>query len=161
MRASVECRGTRNAEALAEVERMWNKAENVGSQSYVCGYCGNTVASGLGYRNVTAAPAKTIGKILLCSHCSEPTYFPKDAKQIPGVAPGNEVKALPPDVDSLYREARNCVAVSAHTGSVLLSRKLLMNIAVAQGAQVVFLRPSCRSQKPPPPPHLTRTAIAP
>ncbi len=53
---------------------------------------------------------------------------------MPGVAPGYEVKGLPKDVEALYKEARNSVAVSAYTGSVLTCRKLLMNIAVAQGA---------------------------
>ena len=34
-----------------------------------------------------------------------------------------------------YREARNGVSVGAHTSSVLACRKLLMNIAVNQGAE--------------------------
>jgi hypothetical protein len=56
--------------------------------------------------------------------------------QLPGVAPGNEVAHLPQDVASLYREARNAVAASAHTAATLVCRKLLMNIAVAEGAPV-------------------------
>jgi len=42
---------------------------------------------------------------------------------------------LPADIAALYREARNCVSVSSHTSAVLTCRKLLMNIAVAQGAK--------------------------
>lgn len=50
------------------------------------------------------------------------------------MAPGNEIKALPADVEALYKEARNSIAASAHTGAVLLCRKILMNTAVSQGA---------------------------
>ncbi|TBT15295.1 hypothetical protein D5E83_24565, partial [Vibrio parahaemolyticus] len=46
---------------------------------------------------------------------------------------------LPEDLAALYKEARNCVAASAYTGAVLLTRKLLMNIGVEQGAQKVSL----------------------
>jgi hypothetical protein len=52
-----------------------------------------------------------------------------------GVAPGAEVVNLPADVDTLYREARNCVAVASYTAGVLACRKLLMHLAVTQGAK--------------------------
>ncbi len=48
---------------------------------------------------------------------------------------GNDVDHLPPDIKSLYNEARSCIAVNAYTASVLACRKLLMSIAVAQGAE--------------------------
>ena len=35
----------------------------------------------------------------------------------------------------MYKEARECVSVAAYTSSVLASRKLLMHIAVEQGAK--------------------------
>ena len=47
---------------------------------------------------------------------------------------GAEIAHLPKDVESLYREARNCISVAAPTASVLACRKLLMNVAVSQGA---------------------------
>jgi hypothetical protein len=54
--------------------------------------------------------------------------------QHPGVAPGNEVANVPQDVGKLYAEARAAVAANAYTAAVLACRKLLMNIAVSQGA---------------------------
>jgi hypothetical protein len=45
-----------------------------------------------------------------------------------------EVAHLPNDVEQLYREARNAVAIGSYTAAVLGCRKLLMHIAVAQGA---------------------------
>jgi hypothetical protein len=50
------------------------------------------------------------------------------------VIPGNPINGVPADVTALYDEARKSVAAGATTGSVLLCRKLLMNIAVSQGA---------------------------
>ena len=41
---------------------------------------------------------------------------------------------MPPDVEKLYRESRNCVAIGSYTSAVLSCRKLLMHIAVAQKA---------------------------
>jgi len=106
----------------------WEHASGIPSKSFTCGFCGNLIASGLGYKNNAAQ-----WRIFICSHCSKPTFFDKD-KQLPGVAPGNSIGHLPVDVEALYNEARNCIAVSCYTAAVLIARKLLMNIAVAQGA---------------------------
>src|SRR5215207_9939392 len=106
----------------------WYKPQTLASKSFVCGFCGNLVASSLGYRNETAKSFF----IRICSHCGKPTFFDGD-RPLPGVAPGNSVTHLPVDVEALYTEARNCVAASCYTAAVLICRKLLMNIAVAQG----------------------------
>ena len=55
-------------------------------------------------------------------------------QQIPGPMYGDEVTHLPPDIEALYHEARGCMAAASYTGAVLICRKLLMNIAVAEGA---------------------------
>ena len=41
----------------------------------------------------------------------------------------------PSDVAELYEESRRNISINAFTSSVMLSRKILMHIAVAQGAQ--------------------------
>jgi hypothetical protein len=74
------------------------------------------------------------GFLYICPHCEKPNFFHADI-QVPGASPGNEVAHLPEDVAALYREARNAVSVGACTASVLACRKLLMNIAVSQGAK--------------------------
>ena len=108
----------------------WQSVGNISSKEYKCGYCGNVVASARGYH---ANPPSFL--IYICPHCNGPSYFSPPDVQVPGVAPGNEVGHLPNDVEALYRESRNCVAASAYTAAVLTCRKLLMNIAVAQGAE--------------------------
>jgi hypothetical protein len=56
------------------------------------------------------------------------------SRQTPGAAYGATVASVPTNVEALYDEARNCMKVSAYTSTVLACRKLLMNIAVAEGA---------------------------
>ena len=107
---------------------VWRNVETAQAAKYKCAYCGNLVAAHQGYRSDHPSV------ILICPHCDSPTYV-KDGTQIPDVAPGNEVGNLPQELEDLYREARQCVSVSAYTASVLACRKLLMNIAVTQGAK--------------------------
>lgn len=107
----------------------WEGTRDLDPQQYRCGYCRNLVASAKGYHAKNA-----LYRIYISPHCNDPTYF-SGGYQIPGVAPGNEVMHLPKDVEALYREVRDCVAGSAHTASVLTCRKLLMNVAVSQGAE--------------------------
>jgi hypothetical protein len=87
------------------------------------------------YHQATGAPPAPLSRcIYICPNCEKPTYFEGD-QQVPGAAYGNEVGHLPAEIASLYKEARNCMAVSSYTAAVLACRKLLMNVAVAQGAK--------------------------
>lgn len=109
----------------------WIGLNDIGPKQFRCGHCGYNVADNKGYftdRNSNM-------RIYICPNCTEPTYFSGNLKQFPGVTPGNEVGHLPKELEELYREARNCCSVSAFTASVLASRKMLMNIAVEQGAK--------------------------
>jgi Domain of unknown function (DUF4145) len=99
-------------------------------RQFTCGFCGSFVASVQGYSTDTAPNSH----IYLCPNCAKPTYFSEKQAQVPGIAPGSEVLHLPKDVEGLYREARDSVSVRSYTAAVLCCRKLLMHIAVAQGA---------------------------
>lgn len=107
----------------------WHNTNDIGSRQYTCGHCGNIIASRSGFFTDNNQ------RIYICSHCDKPTHFDSLGSQYPDVAPGNDVKHLPKELGALYKEARNCVAASSYTGAVLLCRKLLMNIAVTQGAE--------------------------
>ena len=108
----------------------WHGLNSIKVKDFRCGHpdCGREVASDRGYFSDSKA------FIYICPRCTQPTYF-ASGRQVPDVAPGNDVQQVPKDVSNLYLEARNCVSVSAYTASVLACRKLLMNIAVAQGAE--------------------------
>lgn len=111
----------------------WINQTHVGPHKYTCGHCGYSVASALGYYSQAKIEGEQ-ARIQLCPHCEKPTFFHL-GKQVPGVAPGNEVRDIPKDIETLYREARNAVSIGAYTASVLASRKMLMSIAVSQGAK--------------------------
>lgn len=107
----------------------WQQVKVIQSKSYKCGYCGNPLASNTGYQG-------QIGNIYICHFCKKPTFIESTGQQYPGAAIGNAVKHIPrKEVEDLFSEARSCYAISAYTSSVMCCRKLLMNIAVAEGAK--------------------------
>ncbi len=112
------------------VDSWGNLHKSMPQRSWTCGHCNLAVGGNVGYYFVDT---KHPNKIYPCPHCDRPTFF-EGSTQVPGVAFGNDVGSLPPDIAALYREARNCMAVNAHTAAVLACRKMLMNVAVARGA---------------------------
>lgn len=107
---------------------IWNRVQDMSTRPYTCGYCGLYVASDKGY-----ASEYRYLSIHICSNCNMPSFFDQ-SDQVPDAAYGEEVGNLPPDVDSLYSEARLCTASSSYTAAVLTCRKILMNVAVDKGA---------------------------
>ena len=108
----------------------WLKTSDITSKKYTCGYCSTKMASDVGYQSAH------YGNIYICSHCDEPTFFSDKEGQIPSVSFGISVKELPEEIERLYNEARQCMKVSAYTSAVMLCRKLLMYIAVENGAKI-------------------------
>lgn len=116
----------------------WRNFESVGPYSYSCGFCERDVSSREGYYttdnyNVNYGnPA-----LLICPGCNKPTYFEGNNFSIQTPAPllGNSVAHLPENIAFAYQEARECTKSKAYTACVLVCRKLLMHIAVEQGAQ--------------------------
>lgn len=114
----------------------WANLSSIHAQTWVCGYCGDKVSSDRGY---FAGPQPdggggAISFIRICPSCLGPTVFTRGGKHFPGSMPGNDVANVPEKLERLYREARASVAAGAHTGAVLICRKMLMSIAVEQGA---------------------------
>lgn len=112
----------------------WRNQESQSSRRFRCGHCGEYVSSDRGYHTDNVAPP---AYIFLCHHCGRPTYFDNDEPetQVPGALYGAEVLDISdPQVGDLYNEARRCIASRSYTSSVLACRKLLMHIAVDQGA---------------------------
>lgn len=112
---------------------QWQSKTTIESRKYVCGFCGNSVASSQGFFTGDRVNGHQ-GFIYICPHCEGPSFM-FGPKQIPGVAPGSSVHNLPADIEALYNEARQAVSVNAFTAAVLACRKLLMNIAVNHGAK--------------------------
>jgi hypothetical protein len=101
----------------------WQNAMDIGHFSYVCGVR-------KGYRD-----DRQEGRIYICGGCNRPTYFEQLEMQTPAPVLGNAVDKLPEKIDLLYREARETTQVRAYTACVLVCRKILMHVAVEQGAE--------------------------
>ncbi len=109
----------------------WHQIQTIAPSQFTCGHCGNMVGSNHGWHTAEHPPSTLA--VYVCPVCSKPNVFIV-GNQYPGVAPGNDVANVPKDVGQLYAEARAAAAANAHTAAVLACRKLLMNIAVSQGA---------------------------
>ena len=113
----------------------WRGSGGIGAKGYVCGHCGRSVGPDSGFYATDGGASAAVAWVYVCSFCKQPTYFSVSGRQVPGSRFGNDVERLPPDVGALYGEARDCFSVGAFTASVLTCRKILMNVAVANGAK--------------------------
>lgn len=110
---------------------IWYNIDKMISKSYKCGYCGNEIASELGY-----TARDRFGDIYICHKCNKPTFFDYNEKQTPGTLIGKHFKLnIPSDIKELYNEARKCYSVGAYSAVNMCCRKLLMHIAVDCGAK--------------------------
>lgn len=113
-----------------DLSAPWAGTTQIRATDYQCAYCGNQIGTRLGYQTSGNDPAI----IALCSRCNQPTYFRRrESGGVPSARPGHPVEKCPVDLRDLYDEARNAAGAGAYTASVMISRKLLMNIAVNEG----------------------------
>jgi len=112
----------------------WASLQQVGAQTYVCGFCGDKVSSKERYRVLTSYGNQLISEIRICPSCNRPTLF-ESGRCFPASAPGNPVDKVPNEISTLYDEARSSTAAGASTAAVLVCRKILMHIAVEKGAK--------------------------
>lgn len=107
----------------------WSGLENMPPKDFVCGHCGRDVTAEKGYRSAGDA-----GLIYICHRCKRPSFFANDS-QVPGPTPGAEIEHLPEAVEELWGELRRAMSVRSWTLVVMACRKMLMNVAVDQGAK--------------------------
>lgn len=119
----------------------WENSSVMKGFSYVCGYCGCKTAPSQAYSSdleVPISPYQAYG--FICSDCNRLSYAvvhysDKTLYEIyPSPMIGDDIDGLPPDVQSLYNEARKATSVSSHTAAVLTCRKILMHVAHDKGA---------------------------
>lgn len=113
---------------MKPLQADWQHLNNIGQRSYTCGHCNERTGVRVGYYT-----NDHIAHVYICGGCNRPTFF-EGERQVPAPILGNAVDHLPPTVEPLYEEARRCTQVEAYTATVLACRKILMHIAVEQGA---------------------------
>lgn len=107
----------------------WSGSQALGKRIYVCGFCSARSGVEVGYNTSDGN-----NLIYICSGCNQPTFFHRDGHQTPAPVFGSVVTELNDNVGGLYNEARLCTGVGAYTSCVLVCRKILMHVAVDQGA---------------------------
>lgn len=111
----------------------WKYSMDVGSREWKCGYCGREVAGNVGYKHMHADKC-----VLICPHCQNATSFIGDddgISQYPPASYGKTINSLPSNIAALYGEICRCMQYSSFTGAVLLMRKMLVHLAVDDGAE--------------------------
>jgi hypothetical protein len=124
---------------MVDNRKYWESAPQgmqLETRIYTCGYssCGKEVGADKGWLHRNQDNNHLDGWIYVCPNCKRPTFFDSDATQFPGVSLGSDVKHLPSEIQTIRTEIRTCTSHSAFTAAVLTGRKLLMHIAVSQGA---------------------------
>jgi hypothetical protein len=112
---------------------QWQNATILRSREYTCGYCSRTVGPDKGFLGAYEGGNIQV-QIFVCSSCGKPSFFDHNGAQFPGQKFGNTVAHLPKEIQQLYEEARAAMASQAYTPAVLACRKILMSVAVANGA---------------------------
>jgi hypothetical protein len=103
-----------------------------------CAWCGREVASrfGVDFGQHKDGSGVSGCSLRACSNCGYPTFIDGQmGSTVPARAYGDDVQKLPEMVSRLYQEARDCVSVGANHAAVMVCRKILMHVAVLQGAK--------------------------
>lgn len=114
----------------------WLDTEIITGQKYICGHCGTETGSSGGYTLEYFDPhfgKVNAGYILICTTCNFPT-FKNDSKQVPHPKTVITVEHLPESLEKLFLETRDTISSGLFNSTVLLCRKMLMNLAVQEGA---------------------------
>ncbi len=113
----------------------WQNLESVSAERYTCGHCGAEVGPDKAYLKPATAGGPS-ANIFICPSCRRPTFiYESEDVQVPGPLVGRTISGITePDVAALYSEARRCLASGAPSATVLVCRKLLMHLAVREGA---------------------------
>lgn len=114
----------------------WHRPQTLPSKSFLCGYCGDKVSSekGLKVGAHRDGSGQQKAAMYICPSCNGSIFVTPEDKILPQPIMGNQVNNVPNELSKLYDEARKCTGQGCFTASVLICRKILMNIAVNQGA---------------------------
>lgn len=112
---------------------------NNDSKDFICWNCGKNVSSsktyGATYYSVDYTKHGYIGFVYICHKCNAPNIFNKNGYPIIKPPYGKNIDKLPNEIREAYNEARKCMQVGAYTAASMILRKILMNVAVIEGAK--------------------------
>ena len=110
----------------------WVGTNTITSKNFVCCHCGEKISSQQGYYSNSNGQGRMC-YIYICHCCKAPNVFDSLGKPLVEPKIGKEIANLPENVSNLYNEVRACLQAGAFTAAAMLMRKMLMDIAVAEG----------------------------
>lgn len=115
----------------------WEFVFSQNSRSFICWNCNNKIASEKGYATIDTNHGgnKHYSFIYICPHCNAPIITDDDNKIVFLPLPGKEINKLPENILVVYFEIRKCMQSGCFNGAIMLMRKLIMHIAVEEGAK--------------------------
>lgn len=119
----------------------WGNAAPINGMTIECPHCGamtTPLALGQSHSAVDADERISVRPTMIyaCSSCTLPNiHIQSEERFIPSPRLGGRVKNLPEPIEKLYNEARDASSVGAHTACAMVARKVLMNLAVLEGAE--------------------------
>lgn len=111
------------------------RKREISTKTITCPYCGVCVQASSNTRIVDTATGAIKYQIHKCPECFMPVIIGLDGKIIPQsqLLPYEDVRFLPANVEMLYNECRRCFLNECYHSVIMVSRTLLMHIAVDKG----------------------------
>lgn len=102
-----------------------------------CGWCDSVISPNKGYFVKSDHPnSQEVGYIYICPNCNQIILYNIYQDEVfPLGKFGKNINKLPEQVSAIYNEIRECYSIGAFTSIGLLGRKLLMHVAVQEGAE--------------------------
>lgn len=113
----------------------WHSISNWPPKSFICWNCGKEVASEKAYALNKPGVGFRFSFIYICPNCNAPMIIDDEKKQVLLPLPGKEINKLPENINIVYSEIRKCMQSGGFNGAIMLMRKLIMHIAVEEGAE--------------------------
>lgn len=110
-------------------KKNWFGTTSLEAKNYNCWNCGNLVSSNHGFMSEDG-----LSKIYICPHCKAPRIIDYNGQQYPFIIYGKTFNKLPEEIKKCYDEARLALSAGAYTAAVMMFRKILMTLAVNEGA---------------------------
>jgi len=118
-------------------ERHWVnlKKRDISAKTITCPYCNVKVQAESNTRIVDSETGAIKYHIHKCPECFMPVIIGLDGKIIPQsqVLPFDDVRFLPENINKLYIECRKCYLNECYHSVIMVSRTLLMHVAVDKG----------------------------
>ena len=119
--------------------KEWNweavRKREITTKTITCPYCNVRVQAVSNTRIVDVATGSIKYHIYKCPECFMPVIIGLDGKIIPQsqLLPFEDLRYLPENIEKLYNECRRCFLNECYHSVIMVSRSLLMYVAVDKG----------------------------